>query len=101
MGGNSQVNLLAKHTKNRGGEGGGGRVSWVLKEVGKSQSRNFCYRTMGPPPGYYHCFALVGLLVRPSLLLGSLHGSRQEPVSTLQTWEWSVHGLQLWNRGGG
>jgi hypothetical protein len=39
------------HAESRG-EGGGGRVSWGLKEAGNSLSRNFGYRAVGPPPGY-------------------------------------------------
>jgi len=34
VGGNGQVDLLAKHTQNRGGRAWGGRVSWGLKEAG-------------------------------------------------------------------
>ena len=51
MGGNGQVDLLAKHTQNRRGREGGGRVSWAMEEAGNSLPRNFSYRALGPPPG--------------------------------------------------
>ncbi len=46
MGGNGQVDLLAKHMQNRGG-GGGSR--W-LKGAGNSFARNFSVKGVGPPP---------------------------------------------------
>ncbi len=54
MGGNGQVDLLAKHTQNREGREGGGRVSWAMEEAGNSLPRNFSYRAVGPPspPAY-------------------------------------------------
>jgi hypothetical protein len=51
MGGNGQVDLLAKRTQNRGGREGGGRVSWAMEEAGNSLPRNFSSRAVGPPPG--------------------------------------------------
>jgi hypothetical protein len=51
VGGNGQIDLLAKHTQNRGGREGGVRVSWGLKEAGNSLARNFSDRSAGPPPG--------------------------------------------------
>ncbi len=50
MGGNEQVDLLAKRTQNRGGREGGGRVSWAMEEAGNSLPRNFISRAVGPPP---------------------------------------------------
>jgi hypothetical protein len=55
VGGNGQLDLLAKHTQNCGG----GRASWGLKEAGNSLSRNFNYRAVGPPPGRKHCTLLL------------------------------------------
>ncbi len=53
VGGNGQVDLLAQHTQNRGGRGGGRACELrVEKEAGKSLSRNFSYRAVGPPPAY-------------------------------------------------
>jgi len=41
------------HAESRG-DGGGGGVSWGLKEAGNSLSRNFSYRAVGPPHGVHY-----------------------------------------------